>query len=289
MARQPPAEFLPAQPPANAQCHRIDFTRSDPPLPEYKDLRAVVIDNALTKEECDELLRLAEASTVPPHKDRSAAAEPTWERAMINLGNGKQALAVDTRNCGRIIYDAPALADKLLARLRPFLQELGLEVIDRQPRVTGLAGRNAVYRLTRLNERLRFLKYEGGEYFRPHWDGKYRTPDGGETSYYTVHLYLNGEGEQDRKELMREMKRVEEQMDKGEGQGAVVNLDPSGRLLGGATSFLPRFEEKERHLRVFPRTGSVLVFQQNDLLHGGDPVLRGVKYTMRTDIMYRRD
>ncbi|RAH74134.1 uncharacterized protein BO66DRAFT_388202 [Aspergillus aculeatinus CBS 121060] len=289
MARRTKAEFLPAQPPADAQCHRIDFTQSDPPLPEYKDLCAAVIDNAFTKEECDELLRLAEASTVPSTKpgDRTAAAaaaaEPTWERAMINLGNGKQALAVDTRNCGRIIYDSPELADKLLARLRPFLQELGgIEVIDNQPRVTGLAGRNAVYRLTRLNERLRFLKYEGGEYFRPHWDGHYRTPDGRETSYYTVHLYLNGDGEQDRAELTREMKRLE----KGEG---VVNLDTKGSLLGGATSFLPRFEEKERHLRIFPRTGSVLVFQQNDLLHGGDPVIRGVKYTMRTDIMYRRD
>ncbi|PYH47314.1 uncharacterized protein BP01DRAFT_291758 [Aspergillus saccharolyticus JOP 1030-1] len=279
MARPIPADFLPAQPPADAQCHRIDFTRSDPPLPEYKDLCAAVIDNALTKKECDELLRLAEASTVPTG-DRTA--EPVWERAMINLGNGKQALAVDTRNCGRIIYDSPFLADKLLARLKPFLQELGIETIDNQPRVTGLAGRNGLYRLTRLNERLRFLKYEGGEYFRPHWDGHYRTPEGSETSYYTVHLYLNGDGEQDRAELMREMKRA----DKGEG---AVNLDMKGPLLGGATSFLPRFEERERHLRIFPRTGSVLVFQQNDLLHGGDTVLRGVKFTMRTDLMYRRD
>jgi hypothetical protein len=60
-----------------------------------------------------------------------------------------------------------------------------------------------------------------------------------------------------------------------------------GRLLGGATSFLPpRYEEKERHVRVFPKTGSVLVFQQSELLHSGDPVFRGTKFTLRTDVMY---
>ena len=200
---------------------------------------------------------------------------------MINIGNGRQALATDTRNCGRIIYDSEDIADKLLARLLPFFKDLGIDKIDNQPRVTGLAGRNKAYAMTRLNERLRFLKYEGGEYFRPHWDGLYMTPDRKEKSYYTIQLYLSGQGEQDLGELKREMKRVE----RGEGE---VNLDVKGELLGGATSFLPRYEEKERHLRVFPKTGSVLVFQQMDLLHGGDPVLRGTKYTMRTDVMYQQ-
>ena len=70
-----------------------------------------------------------------------------------------------------------------------------------------------------------------------------------------------------------------------------VNRDVNGRLLGGATSFIARFEdeENEEQVRVFPRTGSVLVFQQMDLIHGGDPVFRGTKYTMRTDIMYRQE
>lgn len=68
-----------------------------------------------------------------------------------------------------------------------------------------------------------------------------------------------------------------------------MNRDVHGSLLGGATSFMPRYEEQDVQVRVFPRAASVLVFQQADLLHGGDPVFQGVKYTMRTDIMYRQE
>ncbi|KAF5860768.1 hypothetical protein ETB97_001050 [Aspergillus alliaceus] len=266
--------FLPPQAPTGAKWQKIDFATSSPRLPEYSNLFAAVIDDLLTEEECNELIRLAEASTFTPD-----STTPVWERAMINIGNGKQALATDTRNCGRIIYDAPELAEKLLNRLRPFLQEMRIVWVEDKPLVTGLAGRYKTYGMTRLNERLRFLKYEGGEYFKPHWDGQYTTPDRKEGSFYTVQLYLNGDGEQDLKELEREEKKVEM------GQGD-VNLDVGGKLLGGATSFIPRYEEKERQLRVFPKTGSVLVFQQNNLLHSGDSVFRGTKYTLRTDIMY---
>ncbi|KAL4946663.1 hypothetical protein BDV06DRAFT_53958 [Aspergillus oleicola] len=266
------SDFLPPQPPANAQCRVIDFATTDPPLPEYKRYLAAVIDNALTEAECKELLRLAEAST--PDK--------TWERALINMGNGREALSTDSRNCGRIILDSSEIANKLQERLMPFLRELGIDRIENKPLMTGLAGRNRTYRITRLNERLRFLKYVGGEYFRPHWDGKYMTSDRKERSWFTIHLYLNGEGEQDMKELKRAMAGRER-----EGEDATnVNPDLEGSLLGGATSFLPRYEEKERHVRVFPKTGSVLVFQQNELLHSGDSVFRGTKYTLRTDVMY---
>ncbi|KAL4928830.1 uncharacterized protein BDV17DRAFT_85477 [Aspergillus undulatus] len=260
--------FLPPQSPANAQCRVIDFASADPPLPEYKRYLAAVIDNALTEEECKELLRLAEAST----------PDNAWERALINVGNGRQTLSTESRNCGRIILDSPELAGKLHDRLLPFLQELGIDRFENKPLITGLAGRNRTYQLSRFNERLRFLKYVGGEYFRPHWDAHYVTPDRWERSYFTVHIYLNGDGEQDLEDLKRAIDG---------GEGAAANTDLEGSLLGGATSFLPRYEEKERHVRVFPKTGSVLVFQQSELLHSGDSVFRGTKYTLRTDVMYK--
>lgn len=257
-------DFLPPQPPSNARARKIDFATADPPLPQYKDLFAVVIDDILTASECQEMIRRAEAST----------QDGVWERALINIGGGRQMLAAETRNCGRIMWDNPELAQKLLERLMPFLQTFELHQFTDRPRVTGLVGRGKSYRLTRLNERLRFLRYEGGEYFQPHWDGKYEDLATGEISYYTIHLYLNGEGEQDLHELMQAEKNV--------------NPDLEGTLLGGATSFIQQEFEKDRQLRVFPRAGSVLIFQQNDLLHSGDPVFRGTKFTMRTDIMYRQ-
>jgi len=35
-----------------------------------------------------------------------------------------------------------------------------------------------------------------------------------------------------------------------------------------------------------PRTGRILVFQHRKLLHSGDDVVSGIKYTMRSDLMY---
>ncbi|KAL3473585.1 hypothetical protein BJX99DRAFT_196182 [Aspergillus californicus] len=271
MSPKPIPDFLPPQPPSNAHCQIIDFETSDPPLPEFKRYLAAVIDNALTEDECNELLRIAESSTT----------DNTWERAMINTGNGRQALSIDYRNCGRIILDDHDIAAKLQARLLPFLEQLGIYRLENRPLITGLAGRNRTYQITQFNERLRFLKYVGGEYFRAHCDAKYTSPDRKEKSFFTVHLYLNGKGEQDVKEIKRAAAAAE--MDQGKSN-ANTNLD--GELLGGATSFLPRYEEKERHLRVFPKAGSVLVFQQSELMHSGDPVFRGTKYTLRTDVMY---
>ncbi|EAW18864.1 uncharacterized protein NFIA_088200 [Aspergillus fischeri NRRL 181] len=270
-----PEDFLSPQAPANATVRRISFLNTDPPIPQYKDYNAVVIDNLLTEEECKQLLPIAEASTV---KDTSGT--PTWGRAMINTGGGG-ILATDQRKCGRIIVDTPGLADKLLARLMPFLKEEGVDHINNQPLVTGLEGRGKAYRLSRLNEKLRFLKYEGGEYFRPHWDSNYITLDEEEESFYTLHLYLNGDGEQDLEELMQVSKKAEI------GPEASVNMNPDGKLLGGATSFSTSYKQGDGILRVFPKTGSALVFQQYHLLHAGDPVFRGVKYTLRTDMMYR--
>lgn len=260
--------FLLPPAPSCARARKIDFATTDPPLPGCKDLFAVVIDDLLTAEECQELIHRAEAST----PDGTA----TWERAQINIGGGRQMLAADVRNSSRIMWDSPKMAQKVLDRLMPFLQTFELDQFTNRPRVTGLAGRGKSYRLARLNERLRFLRYEGGEYFRPHWDGKYKDPATGETSYYTIHLYLNGEGEQDLDGLIQAQQK---------GQ---VNADLAGTLLGGATSFMPSFEEQHKQVRIFPRTGSVLIFQQNDLLHSGDQVFRGTKFTMRTDIMYRQ-
>lgn len=128
-------------------------------MPEYKNMFAAVVHNLLTEAECQELLRLAEASTLTANN-----RTPTWEHAMINAGGGRQILAVDSRNCGRIIFDSPELAQRLLDRLVPFFRESGIDRLEKRPLVTGLgpARRGEVLQLSRLNERLRFLRYEGG-------------------------------------------------------------------------------------------------------------------------------
>ena len=55
---------------------------------------------------------------------------------------------------------------------------------------------------------------------------------------------------------------------------------------GGETNFLnPRDEEDA--VRVRPRAGLALVFDHN-LLHEGGRLVEGIKYAVRTDVMFER-
>ncbi|KAE8413821.1 hypothetical protein BDV36DRAFT_267440 [Aspergillus pseudocaelatus] len=304
--------FLQARPPPTATIKKLDFTKTTPPIPAYKNHFAALIDNILTPAECSQLLHLAEQSIRPENSTHINPGETPWDRALLNVGNGKEIKAPGFRNCGRIIYDSPDIADRLLNRLLPFLRECDIVQISNQPLVTGAgpATRGETFKLTRLNEKLRFLKYTGGEYFRPHTDGCYVTPDERERSLFTVHLYLNGEGDQDEGELQRAITRREQMDARGsdgnsdcevvfgdedadeamESEEEEENLEDAKEqtLLGGATSFRLESFAGERVVRVFPKAGSVLVFQQRGLCHAGDDVFRGVKYTMRTDVMYEK-
>jgi hypothetical protein len=56
------------------------------------------------------------------------------------------------------------------------------------------------------------------------------------------------------------------------------------QLEGGATTFFNG--SMTRRIDVVPKTGRVLLFQHRFLIHSGDDVVKGVKYTLRTDIMY---
>lgn len=124
-------------------------------LPEYDHLWAVVLDGVLSQEECDMLVAAAEATT-----------DGKWERAMVNVGGGRQAMYEDVRNCGRIIWDSRDLVAKLWARIEASVPEV--HRLQNWADVTGdgPVKRKEVWNVTRLNERMRFLKYTGGEYFK---------------------------------------------------------------------------------------------------------------------------
>ncbi|KAJ6015699.1 Prolyl 4-hydroxylase alpha subunit [Penicillium herquei] len=299
MSTKQNSDFL-RGPPQNASVHHIDLTKTIPSIMTSKDRFAAVIDNFMSEAECTELLRLAEESTNPSNPNT-----PIWERAMINAGGGKEVMSVDTRKSGRIILDSPDLAARILDRLMPFIRDFNIDTVHNMPYVTGAgpARRGETYHLSGINERLRFLRYEGGDYFRPHWDGAYVTPDGNKRSLFTIHLYLNGDGEQDMEELMPEIERAEKRnllfrggevdlMDIEETQSDSDLQSPNDadarskeRLLGGATSFMGDYRGRDA-VRVFPKTGSLLIFQQRNLMHSGDDVFRGIKYTVRSDVMY---
>ena len=103
-----------------------------------------------------------------------------------------------------------------------------------------------------LNERLSFLKYLPGEYFKPHEDGYYIRPDNSEISYITVQIYLNDLKEED----------------------------------GGATTFIKdTYNKIYQDYSVIPKVGRVLLFE-HELEHEGSILKNGLKYCIRTDVMY---
>jgi hypothetical protein len=61
------------------------------------------------------------------------------------------------------------------------------------------------------------------------------------------------------------------------------------KLKGGATTFWGFMMDRRARVDVNPKMGSVLIFQHDELLHSGDDLLSGTKYTMRSDLMYARD
>ncbi|MCJ1432593.1 hypothetical protein MMC27_001950 [Xylographa pallens] len=221
------------------EVHKVDFTQTQ--LPEYSNQYAVVLDNVLTAAECNQLIQAAEAST-----------PAGWEPAMINVGGGRQMLALDTRNCGRIIWDDSEIIGKIWNRVKDHVPEL--QSFCNYP---GLK-RQETWQMTRLNERMRFLKYGAGQYFNAHCDGAYETPDKTERSFYTLHMYLN----------------------ESDPEG------PGGGLIGGSTEF--HSMNMKRSYKVVPKIGRVLIFQHRGLLHSGEEVLSGTKCTLRTDIMYKK-
>lgn len=102
-------------------------------------------------------------------------------------------------------------------------------------------------------ERWRVTRYDPGDFFRPHVDDAYLRPtkteagEAGEASSHTVLVCLSGDHE-----------------------GGATRFWPTGRYDTAVDVALPM--------------GSVLVFEQRDLLHEGRPVKSGVKWVAQTGL-----
>ena len=188
---------------------------------------ALVIEEFLTANECQALIALSEARG--------------YQTATINTGTGKQRSVDSVRRSGRCMIDSALGARVLFDRLEPHLVDAGL----------AQGPKGGWRRCVELNERLRFLRYNPGDYFKPHQDGRYirdfREARAGDESLLTLMLYLN---------------------------------TPSR---GGSTNFLGDGPTS----KVAPKTGMALVFDHS-LLHEGATLEAGQKYCIRTDVMYTR-
>lgn len=192
------------------------LVKKDIKLPkDFEKKFAFVLYNVFSEKECRDYIEKTE--------------QMGYEAALVNIGGGRQLKMTDVRNNARCIWDSEEEATKVWERIKHHIP-----AVCKERKVLG------------LNERLRFLRYDPGEYFKPHMDGCYRR-DNGERSYITIQLYLN------------------------EG------------FKGGSTAFMD-FSLQNR-IKVVPKTGMVLVFD-HDIMHEGSELKKGRKYSMRTDVMY---
>lgn len=142
----------------------IDFASTV--LPEYIGQYAVVLDGVLSRHECTELLRMAEESA-------GGSGDAAWQPALVSVDANREILMPLYRNSDRIIWDQEELVRRLWARI---MQGEGMkeqfEVMEGE-RYVSVMGSAAVEKHDRwiitpngLNERMRFLKYGAGQFFR---------------------------------------------------------------------------------------------------------------------------
>jgi predicted 2-oxoglutarate/Fe(II)-dependent dioxygenase YbiX len=213
----------------NIKCTRLNLQQL---FPDRRDAFAVIVDGLFSPSECEELIRQTE--------------EIGYSEALVG---GSQVRVAEARNNWRCMIDDVDLAGRIYRKVLPYIP-------------TSWLG----YNPAGLNERLRFLKYHPGEYFKPHNDGIFVRADGSQASFITVQVYLN---------------------DVPEGSGGETTFTTEGMTYG-------RHKKKTRNqastgapmkLRVRPVIGRVLIFEHH-LPHEGSTLIDGVKYAMRTDVMY---
>ena len=157
---------------------------------------------------------------------------------------------VEYRNSKRILYNDKELAAKLWKRLKKYMIDCNFM------KPYGLDSEGYWIPIS-VNECMRLSKYEPGNYFKPHTDGQFVRNDD-ERSIYTLIIYLND------------------------------------GFVGGETKFMRRVDplaENEMKFKnlceISPKMGSASVFN-HDLYHQGCLVTEGVKYILRTEIMFKR-
>lgn len=194
-----------------------------------RDKLAVLLPELLSGGECKSIIEICE--------------NYGFEPALFN-----RSLELSARKSSRCIVDDVVFVDMLFHRVRSVMPET-LAIVRPNNKV------DSVWKVVGLNERLRVLKYEPGDYFHPHSDGCYQRNQTaplmgqqGDLSFFTLMLYLN---------------------------------DPKE---GGETNFISETGEEIHNPCL---QGQALIFE-HPMRHESALLKAGVKYAIRTDVMYRR-
>ena len=246
------------------------------PVPGDSDKLAFTCDGFLSTYEAERLIAFSERRGFEP--------------ALVNIGAGRQAYVPESRRCSRSLIDSEFMAAAMWRRLRPLLPRAFTCPRERDGRGgddersarfdddsasfdDGMRFGGRRWRAVGLNERLRFFKYEPGDYFRPHSDGRYVDGSGdgiyaadAPTSFLTMMVYLNAPERGGDTRFLR--------------TPSAPRRGENGRDRADAA-------DDDGGVAVTPAAGSALVFDHR-LRHEGCLLEAGVKYAIRTDVMFER-
>ncbi|KAI1086216.1 hypothetical protein F5B19DRAFT_487664 [Rostrohypoxylon terebratum] len=111
-----------------------------------------------------------------------------WSPATVTAYDGSQVVDTESRFCGRIFYTSKYLAGHLLGHVLPLLPPEIITLKD-APSVTSQYPviRKETWHICRLDNKMHFLEYGPGQYFKPHYDDHFTDKDGAQ-SFLTLHL-----------------------------------------------------------------------------------------------------
>lgn len=174
--------------------------------------------------------------------------------AMEKEGFGKTSYPKAYRGNLRLMLHEKNFAEILWNRMKSFVpNEVSSEGRSYGSKKRGLKKREThAWKADGLNDKFRCSKYYPGDVFGQHCDAAFVHSDT-RRSHFTVNIYMN-------------------------------NI-----FKGGCTRFFPRTLKDS--VDVKPEPGMALIFRQppdKALTHDGEKVEEGLKYLLRTDIMYQR-
>ena len=173
----------------------------------------------------------------------------------------------DARNNEYTVVTDGQLAEKLFRRVSPLLPQTMAWMTDNAYFTKGVGG--SEWSIAGCVDRLRFYKYLKDEEYPEHMDGSYSrtmthntdpTRSFKQHSFFTLLIYLNEDF-----------------------QGGETNFFPDKQHC----RFLRDIEDKQAVHVIRPQRGMALV-NVHSILHEGAKVQSGVKYVLRTDILYQK-
>ena len=218
--------------------------------------RAIVVKGMLSEEECEKMVAFIDAHDRP--------AENEGDVVMVAASS-----TPSHRNNQRVPISSEALSEVLFSRIASVLCSIKEDAItctseNAHTFLNEGFGMTGEWKLHSLNSRFRLCKYHPGGHFGPHYDSDFVIDPMRKRSLKTFMIYLNDNYEGGTTNFAES-----HDMNKDEVQG--IYCSPPDKVYASLKAC----------------RGDCLVFDHR-LLHEGQQVTNGMKYLIRSDIMYEK-